>query len=210
MTSLAKIENLRTIPNVLQVLATRASSILNEKDVARDISIPPTTLRRYIQLLQHLFLVFFIPGWYRNLGKRIIKSPKIYFVDSAILLHLLSFNFERLTSDSRMLGRIIENFVITEIMKQLTWSQTIAIPYHYRTHDGSNEVDLVLESTSGKVVGIEIKNKETISTDDFSGLKKLQEESGKDFLRGILLYSGKQQMSFGKDLIAVPISSLWG
>ena len=107
-----------------------------------------------------------------------------------------------------MLGHVIENYVIAEILKQITWSKTIAKPYHYRTHDGSEEVDLVLESTSGKVVGIEVKNTETVTTHDFNGLKKLQEDSG-DFLRGILLYAGNKQHTFGKNLIAVPISSLW-
>lgn len=138
-----------------------------------------------------------------------IKSPKIYFVDSAVLFHLLGFNLERLMSDLNVFGRVVENFVIVEILKQITWSSTIAKPYHYRTHDGSEEVDLVLESTSGKVVGIEIKNKETVNASDFNGLKKLQEDSGKDFVRGILLYAGNKQHAFGKNLIAMPISSLW-
>lgn len=209
ITDLAKIENLRSIPNVLQTLATRVSGILNEKDVARNVGIPPTSLHRYLQLLQNLFLIFFLPSWHRNLGKRIIKSPKIYFVDTAILLHLLSFNIDRLLSDLNMLGHVIENFVIAEILKQITWNQTIVSPYHYRSHNDSEEVDLVLESASGKVVGIEIKNKDTITSDDFKGLKILQETCKNDFLRGILLYTGNKQLPFGKDLIAMPISSIW-
>jgi|LakMenEpi03Aug12_release.lakeMendotaPanAssembly.Ray.scaffolds.fasta_scaffold48402_5 predicted AAA+ superfamily ATPase len=209
ITDLAKIENLRSIPNILQILATRVGNILIERDIARNVAIPPTSLHRYLQLLQHLFLIFFLPPWHRNLGKRIIKSPKTYFVDTAILMHLLSFNAERLSTDLNMQGRVIENFVIAEILKQITWNRTIVKPYHYRTHDGSEEVDLVLESTSGKIVGIEIKNKETISMDDFKGLKMLQENSGKDFHRGILLHAGNKQHSFGKDLIAIPMSSIW-
>ena len=209
ITDLAKIENFRSIPNILQTLATRVSGILNEKDVARDVGIPPTSLHRYLQLLQHLFLIFFLPSWHRNLGKRVIKSPKIYFVDTAILLHLLNFNMDRLLSKPNMLGHVIENFVIVELLKQITWNQTIVKPYHYRSHDGSEEVDLVLESASGKVVGIEIKNTETITGDDFKGLKILQNDSKEDFLRGILLYKGSKQQSFGKDLLAVPMNSIW-
>lgn len=209
ITDLAKIENLRSIPNILQTLATRVGGILVERDIARNVAIPPTSLHRYLQLLHHLFLIFFLPAWYRNLGKRIIKAPKIYFVDTAILLHLLNYNAERLLSDLNMLGRVVENFVLVEILKQATWSLTIVKPYHYRTHDGSGEVDLVLESNSGKVAGIEVKNTDTISSEDFKGLKMLQEDAGKDFLRGIVLYTGSKQHSFGPDLFAVPISALW-
>jgi predicted AAA+ superfamily ATPase len=209
MTDLAKIENLHSIPNVLQTLAIRTGALLNERDIARNVNIPISTLHRYLQLLQNLYLIFLLPGWYRNLGKRLIKSPKIYFVDSAILLHLLGFNADRLTTNPSMLGHILENFLVVEILKQISWSQTIARPYFYRTHDGSEEVDLVLESTSGKIVGIEIKNSETINVGDFKGLKQLQIETGKDFLRGILLYPGNKTQSFGKDLLAIPITTLW-
>lgn len=209
ITDLAKIENLHSIPNILQALATRAGSILNERDISRSVGIPLTTVRRYLQLLQHLFLIFPLPGWYRNLTKRIIKSPKIYFVDTAILLHLLGFNYERLVNNPIMLGYLIENFIIVEIMKQLTWCQSIVKPYHYRSHDGSIEVDLVLESTAGKVVGIEVKSSETISHDDFKGLKQLQQDCGKEFHQGILLYCGKSHYSFGNNLQAIPITALW-
>ena len=70
-------------------------------------------------------------------------------------------------------------------------------------------MDLVLESTAGKVVGIEVKNSQTITGEDFRGLATLQKETGKDFHRGILLYGGEKQHSFGKNLWAVPIPALW-
>jgi predicted AAA+ superfamily ATPase len=121
----------------------------------------------------------------------------------------LGYNAERLEQNPAMLGHVIENFVIVELLKALSWSKTIAQPYHYRLHEGSEEVDLVLESTSGKTVGIEIKAYQTITGDDFRGLKKLKEHVGKEFLRGIVLYIGSKQLSFGPDLAAIPISALW-
>jgi predicted AAA+ superfamily ATPase len=209
ITDLAKIENLRSIPNILQTLAYRVGALLNERDVGRAVGIPLTTLHRYLRLLEHLYITFLLPGWYKNLGKRVVKAPKIYFVDTAINIHLLGFNEERLRENPNMLGHIIENYVILEIIKQLGWNETIATPYHYRTHDGSDEVDLVLESTSGKIVGIEIKTSETISADDFRGLKRLRDESGQNFHQGFVLYTGNKQNSFDHNLFAVPISALW-
>jgi predicted AAA+ superfamily ATPase len=209
LTDLSHIEHLRSVPNILKTMAARAGYLLNERDLARTVELPLTTTHRYVQLLQHLFLITFLPGWFRNLEKRIVKAPKLYFVDTAILLHLLGYNAERLEQNPAMLGHVIENFVIVELLKALSWSKTIAQPYHYRLHEGSEEVDLVLESTSGKTVGIEIKAYQTITGDDFRGLKKLKEHVGKEFLRGIVLYIGSKQLSFGPDLAAIPISALW-
>lgn len=209
ITDLAKIENIHAIPNLLKILASRCGSTLNERALSRDIGLPFTTLRRYLQLLHNLFFIVTLPGWFRNVEKRIVKSPKIYFVDTAILLHILGFDEKRLVDNPKLFGHVVENFVIGEILKQLSWSSSIVQSYHFRLHDGGMEVDLVLENRAGQVVGIEVKSSETVVADDFKSLKELQKTVGKDFVRGILLYTGNKQGSFGSNLDAIPISALW-
>ena len=206
---LAKIEHLRSMPNILVTLANRLSCTLNEKDVARTVGLPSTTTQRYMQLLQNTYMIELLPAWSRNLEKRMMKSPKVYFVDTALLLHILRFNEERLKEDQKMWGHVVENFVLVEVLKQLNWSEVIAKAYHYRTHDGSEEVDIVLESSSGKIVGIEITSSPKITSDDFNSLRKLQEMVGKNFVRGIILYTGEKSYSAGVNLNAIPISTLW-
>jgi uncharacterized protein len=209
VTDLAKIEHLRSLPNILTTLANRCGQILNEKDVARTVGLAATTTQRYMQLLHSLYMIIFLPAWFVNVEKRLMKSPKIYFTDTALLLFSLGVNKERLLATPSLFGHALENFVYVEILKQLGWSQVITGIYHYRTHDGTEEVDIVLESTSGKIVGIEVKSSSKVLAEDFNGLRKLKEAVGKKFHRGIILYAGSKILPASNDLEAIPISALW-
>lgn len=111
-------------------------------------------------------------------------------------------------SDLHILGKLFENFVMTELKKQLTWNNARANIFHYRTQSGQ-EVDAVLENTAGECVGIEIKLTSAITEKDFKGLKSFAEDLNDKFIRGIVLYTGEHVLPFGKNLYAVPIHALW-
>lgn len=205
---LAKIEGLANLPNLMSLLAARVSGLLNVAELSRTSGISTTTLHRYLQLLQTLFLVILVPAWSTNISKRLSRSPKTYLVDTGLLAYLIGANYKRLTTDTKMNGSFLENFVVAELYKQVTWCDLRIRIFHYRTVQGSFEVDIILEDAAGHVVGIEVKSSETIHAGDFKGLKNLQETAGKKFVRGIVLYPGPR-LPFGKDLYALPISSLW-
>lgn len=205
---LAKIEGLFHLPNLMSLLASRCSGLLNVAELSRTSGISNTTLHRYLQLLQTLFLIFLTPAWSMNLSKRLSRSPKTYLVDTGLLAYLIGANQKRLITDTRLNGGFLENFVIGELYKQATWSNLRIRIFHYRTTQGNFEVDIILEDPEGRIVGIEIKSSETIHTGDFKGLKHLQESIGEKFIRGIVLYPGPR-LPFGKNLYALPISSLW-
>jgi uncharacterized protein len=95
-----------------------------------------------------------------------------------------------------------------ELARQATWSQTRVELFHYRTKDGV-EVDAVLESRQGKVVGIEVKAASTVGQDDFRGLHHLAQRLSDDFVAGLVLYTGQQSLSFGPRMRAMPVSALW-
>ena len=204
----ANIEGLTDLPRLLALLAARASSLLNLADVSRAISIPQTTLKRYLTLLEMAFLVLPLPAWSNNLGKRLVKAPKLMLNDTGLIAALLGLNEERLGNDGALLGSLLENFVVSEVRKQITWSRTRPQLFHFRTQTGQ-EVDLVLEDATGKLVGIEVKASAQISSSDFKGLRALQELTGKRFHRGILLYTGTQALPFGPDVYALPLPCLW-
>lgn len=205
---LARIEGLAHLPKLLQLLATRCAGLMNVAQLSRDCAIPVTTIHRYLQLLQTLFLTIQLPAWSRNLGTRLIKSPKIYLVDTAILSYLLEADEERLLAHSQMTGNIMENFIVAELHKQASWSEKRCQLFHFRTANGV-EVDIVLENSAGKIVGIEVKSSETVRSDDFSGLRYLQNLVGENFIRGIVVYLGDKQIPFGEGMIAIPISRIW-
>lgn len=205
---LAQIEKITELPNLLKILAVRASNLLNVAEVARDSKISAKTVHRYIALLETIFMVNLKQTWSNNATSRITKAPKLYLVDSGLLAYLLDVSLEKLLDDNLHTGKIMENFVMNELQKQSTWSKLHVQMYHFRTSSGE-EVDIVLEDRSGNIVGIEIKNSTTVNPSDFKGLRYLREKAKDNFIKGIVLYTGSQYIPFEKNLFALPINALW-
>ena len=149
-----------------------------------------------------------VPAWSANVGKRLTRSPKVFLSDTGLACHLLDADPNRLSSDPELAGRLFETFVVSEILKQVSWAGRHVRVYHFRSPEG-REVDVVLEDRSGNMVGIEIKLTASPTAASFSGLKALQELARKRFRAGILLYTGKDMVPFGKELAAIPVSALW-
>ena len=105
-------------------------------------------------------------------------------------------------------GSLLENFVLGERSRQLTWARVWARLFHYRDRDQA-EVDAVLEDNAGNIVAIEVKAAETARAEDFRGLRLLQRRLGHRFRAGLLLYCGTESLPFGEDLAALPSSALW-
>lgn len=206
---LSNIEGLTQIPNILQLIATRVGSTINFSDIGRLASVKTPTLHRYLALLEQVFIIHKIPAWTPNAEGQFVKSPKIILNDTGLLCHLRGESVDSLIENRTTAGSFFENFVVLEIIKQLSWSEIYLKPYHFSIHQGS-EVDLVLEDRKKQLYGIEIKSTATIKEEDFKGLKKLSALAGRRFRRGIMLYTGDQALSgFGNNIHAVPISALW-
>jgi predicted AAA+ superfamily ATPase len=205
---LANIEGLSALPRLLTLLAARVGSLLNHAEVSRSLGMVQTTLKRYMALLEATFLICPLPAWSGNLGKRLVKSPKLYLNDTALAAALIGQTHADGLRQLQLLGPMAENFVVTELRKQATWSQTEPSLYHFRTSAG-REVDIVMESPSGDLVGIEVKTRATVNSNDFKGLRVLSQAVGKRFRHGVVLYSGREVVPFGKTLHAVPMASLW-
>ena len=206
---LMQISDFVDFPKLLNILATRTSGLVNFADLGRESSLVVTTLKRYLALLQTLYIIQFNMPWSSNIGLRFVKAPKIYFADTGLLNYLLDLSKEKLIFNSGFAGKIFENFVVSELCKQLSWNSNRISVYHFREHSGK-EVDIVLENARGEIVGIEVKNTETVKPADFDGLKFLQEKIKNRFIAGIILYTGKQIIPAGNNLFSVPVTTLWG
>ncbi|HTI69616.1 MAG TPA: ATP-binding protein, partial [Candidatus Limnocylindria bacterium] len=174
---IANVQGLRELPRLLRLAAARASGLLNFADLARDAGLPQTTLQRYWALFEATFLVRSLPAWTANLGTRLVKSPKVMLSDTGLLCYLLGLDVERLQNDALMTGAVLETFVGTELVKQVTWSETSPALFHYRTHT-QHEVDFVLEDAAGRLVGIEVKKSASPSPNDFKGLRHFRDAVG--------------------------------
>lgn len=205
---LANVAGLRDLPRLLRLAASRAMGLLNFADLSRDAAMPQTTLQRYWALFEATFLLRPLPPWHANLNLRLVKTPKVLLGDTGLLCHLLGLDAARLQADDLMTGPALECFVAGELTKQMAWSATQPSLFHYRTHT-QQEVDFVLEDARGRLVGIEVKKTASPTSGDFKGLRHLSEQTGKRFLRGVMLYTGSTSVAFGSNLHAVPVSALW-
>jgi len=205
---LAHIDGLTTMPKLLSLLAARSCALLNFAELSRSIGLPQTTLKRYMSLLEMTFLIYLLPAWSGNLIRRHVKAPKLFMCDTGLAAHLLGIDETGAGGESRIIGGVLENFVLVELLKQASWSSTHPRIYHFRTQTG-NGVDFIMENAAGRVVGIEVKASVTLKENDYRGLQELSDMLGKKFHRGILLYTGSESIAFGKNLFAMPLQALW-
>ncbi len=205
---LANIEGLIALPGLLRLLAARAMALRNTTELSRSSGLALTTLRRYLGLLEGIFLTQRLPAWSTNLSKREVRSPKTAIIDSGLHCHLLGLDAKRLAEDRKLLGSVLENFVVQELTRLISWSEVQPRLFHYRTHAGQ-EIDVILEDASGDVVGVEVKARTTVRRRDFRTLRTLAEGLGNRFRRGVVLYTGSTALPFGERLHALPVSWLW-
>jgi len=205
---ISNISDLTAVPRLLSVVAGRAGGLLNFADLSRSLSMPQTTLKRYFALLETTFLVQLLQPWSVNTGQRLIRTPKVYLNDTGLLANVLGLTLERLELDPGMAGGVLENFALTELCKQATWSETQPQFFYWRTASGQ-EVDIVLENSAGKLVGVEVKASATLNSGDVRGLQALASAAGRRWIRGIVLYAGTDVVPFASNLHGVPVSCLW-
>lgn len=206
---LAGLEKTSALPNLLRLLATRAGNLINDSDIARDAGLNSVTGKFYRNMLKMMFLNFDVQPWLRNTGKRLVKAPKGYLVDTLMLCHMLDLNLKDILKNRpELFGRVLENYVATELVKLLTFSDVKAQLMHFRTSDGK-EVNFVLERPDGSLLAVAVRKSESVDIQDFKGIQVLSALAGKDFIGGIVLYSGREAVPFGKNLWAVPFHILW-
>jgi predicted AAA+ superfamily ATPase len=203
-----EIERPADLRRLLNVLAAQMASLPVPATLAKALSMPATTLNRYLDLLELLFLVRRIPAWSTNLTTRAVAAPKLVVLDSGLAGHLAGITRRRAAHPTTPIGPLLENFVLAELARQLTWAAEPVTLYHYRDRDGY-EVDAILEHPCGDIVAIEVKAAETVRSEDFRGIRHLARRLGDRFLSGIVLYSGPQLLPYGDRLRAVPIEALW-
>lgn len=205
---IAEIEKLTELPKFVRLLAEHAAQLVNYSAFGTGINVNYKTSQRYVALLEQVFLVSTLQPWYTNAIKRLVKTPKLHFLDTGLLSVSKGLTFERVTAKRVAFGSVLENFVFSEIMKLMTGSDLRLEPHHFRDQ-GKREVDIVLERDDGTVVGIETKASATVTARDFSGLRVLADACKKDFAFGVVLYDGDEIVPFGDRLSAAPISCLW-
>ncbi len=191
-----------------RVLAYRTSTLLNVSSLSNELDMGRETVDKYIGVLERLFLVRRLPVWHRNEVKRLIKTPKIHWVDSGLAATLNGLKVADWWSHAVNFGAVLESFVVQQLVAQGSWLDDELRFSHYRDKD-QVEVDLVIEQ-GRNVWGIEVKKAASIQAKDGLGLAHLAAHCGADFQGGVLFYCGNNCLPLAhKNCFAVPINWLW-
>jgi predicted AAA+ superfamily ATPase len=177
-------------------LAGLSGNLLKYSNIANDLELNDKLVKNYIEILELMFIVHRVPAYLKNRAKRMaVRMPKIHYVDTGLACHLLGLRNEEQLLQSQYYGGLLENLVYMECCKQASWAQEDVAIYHFRDNN-QHEVDIVLERSNAKIIGIEIKASASVKSQDFKGLVKLAEFSGKAFEQGILFYTGQEVLPF--------------
>jgi predicted AAA+ superfamily ATPase len=206
---IAEIERLDKMSRLLPVLAQYAGQLTNFTQIGGQHELDDKTTKKFVTVLEQLFLVRRVEPWFRNRLKRLVKTPRLHFIDSGLLAAVLGLTAERIARERSLVGALLETFVFSELLKQSTWLDEPCSLWHFRDKD-LDEVDVVLENDAGELVGIEVKAAATVTAHDFKGLRKLADAARDAFRLGLVLYDGDEAVPFGDRLFAAPIACLWG
>jgi predicted AAA+ superfamily ATPase len=204
---LARIAALDVVPRLLELAAGQTAHLFNVSELASPFGLSRPTVRDYLSLLERVFLVDVLPPWHLQQINRLVKTPKLHLGDTGVACALLRLDAPALHANRALLGQLLETFVFQELRRQAS-GQPLPISFYHFRHRDDHEVDLVLEQ-SDSLAGVEVKASGTVRTEDFRGLKKLQEIAGDRFACGVVLYDGEVSLPFGPRLFALPIQTLW-
>lgn len=199
------------LATVLRLLAANQAGEVVRARLARGADVPETTMTSYLDLVETLYLAERIRPWTGNLTIRQTGKAKGVITDSGLAMHLAGVSAARaaaLVGGGDLLGPLLEGLVVSELLKQRTWSEARFSVFHYRETSGV-EVDVLLECEDGRVFGLEVKSSQTYRPEHFRGLQRLSERLGERFVGGVVLGTADRGMRFGEKLIGLPIASLW-
>jgi predicted AAA+ superfamily ATPase len=189
------IGDLSLFQKFLQLVAGRVGQLVNYASLANDVGVSSKTIESWLSVLEASYIVYTLQPYYKNFGKRVIKSPKIYFYDVGLLCHLLEINTVVDLQNHYAYGQIFENMVITEVQKQHQNLRKNKGSYFWRDNHG-NEVDLVLSSASN-LHGVEIKSAQTFNSNMLKGLEFWHQLDPNTNQPLSLVYAGSAEQRIG-------------
>jgi predicted AAA+ superfamily ATPase len=205
---IANIDKLDQLPRLLKALAQMSGQLCNFAQLGGQVGLDSKTANKYLAVFESMFLLRRVEPWSINRLNRIVKTPKIQFIDSGLLSTLTGLSGVSALRNRSLFGRVLESYVFSELLKQATWSEGDYALHTYRDKD-QVEVDFVIENQEGQIVGVEVKAAANVSVNDLAGVKKLAALAGEKFVSGVVLYDGNATLPIGERLWAVPISTLW-
>jgi len=197
-----QIKDIILFERFIKLVASRIGQLINYASLATDVGVSAVTIKEWIAVLEATYIFVRLEPYFENFGKRLIKSPKIYFTDTGLACYLLGIDsVEQLTTNS-LYGNIFENWIIMELMKTRYNRALDPRLYFYRDVSGK-EVDLLLQQGS-QLIPIEIKSSKTFSSSFLNGLRYFHEQSPKKAKGGAVIYGGMKTQKIGNFQLFTP------
>lgn len=193
----------------LEAYALNSAGVSEHRTIYRAAAINQATATAYERLLSDLLVVERVPAWTSNRLKRLVRQPKRYMIDSALMAATLRLDEQGVIGDGNVLGRILETFVVGQLRPEVAVSRSRPRLHHLRTEKGRHEVDLLAELGGKRVIGIEVKATAAPRADDAKHLAWLRDQLEDRFLAGIVFHTGSAHIELGPKIQAAPIASLW-
>jgi predicted AAA+ superfamily ATPase len=162
---------------------------LNIADLARNCGIAVPTAKSWLSLLETSYILFLLPSYHDNMGKRITKSPKLYFYDVGLATHLIGIDRDVIIENRTLYGALFENMVVTDIIKNF-YAHNIPRNLTFFRDSNQHEIDLIIEQR-GRTLPIEIKASETIQPGFFKTLSWFQHQT-QSIEKPLVIYGGNQ------------------
>jgi len=204
--SLRQVGDLTSFQNYLRALAARTGQLLSLTDVARDLGVAVNTAKAWLSVLEATFQVIVLRPYHVNIGKRLVKTPKVYFTDTGTLCHLAGLKDPEHAMAGPLGGAIFETAVLTEIVKTLASRGEDPRVYFWRTSAGV-EVDLLVE-TGGVLVPIEVKLSSTPLPAMAAAIRALREDLSGKSGTGYVVPGGDVRLPLGPSVTAIPFAEL--
>jgi len=204
---LSRIDSLPEFRRVMEAAALRSGQLINQTEVARDVGISQATVYRYLNLLEATCLLRRVPAYARNRTKRLIKSPKVYFIDPGLTSFLCGYFEESSLKSAKEAGSIFEAMVLLHLAVLCELLVPKAKIFYWRTVNGQ-EVDFVVEYGK-KLIAVEVKLSSSPSHKDIKGMRSFLEEYP-EALIGIVIYTGSEVKYLGRKILAIPWSAFSG
>jgi predicted AAA+ superfamily ATPase len=203
---LRQVGSLSQFQSFIRALAARTAQLLSLTDLAGDLGVAVNTVKAWLSVLEATYQVIVLRPYFANVGKRLVKTPKVYFTDVGTLCYLTGLKDPEHAASGPMGGPIMETAVLSEIVKTLTHRGQDSQIYFWRTSTGT-EVDIVIE-TGNKFVPIEVKLSATPRPSMAASIKTFREDFGDKAMSGYVVHPGDVRLPLGSNVTALPFGEL--
>lgn len=199
----------RRLRRYFEAYALSSAGVTDHKTIYDAAEVNKATAVAYEGLLESLLVAEAVPAWRSNRLKRLVRQPKRYLIDAALIAAALRTEVAGVMRDGELLGRVLDTFVAAQLRPELAVAASRPRLHHLRTEQGRHEIDLLGELAGGRLVGIEVKAGSAARPEDARHLAWLRDEVGDRFAAGVVLHTGSRVYPLGERIIAAPIATLW-